>query len=217
MNARRNLTTLTIVLGAIIVWSGIGPKDRGVWWLEVAPAIAVIPLLWFTLERFPLTGLLYTLIGVHGAVLCYGGHTTYAEAPLGFWLQDVFGFERNNYDRIGHIAQGFIPAIAAREVYLRLTPLERGGWLNFLVVCTCLAISAFYEMIEWWVALLSEQAAESFLATQGDVWDTQWDMFLALMGAIAALLLLSRIHDRQLAALPGSERAPTRGAQTGPD
>ena len=201
MHPRRQLSILTVALGAILIVSGIAPHDRATWWLEVLPVIVIIPLLWATLRRFPLTPMLYTLIGIHGAILCLGGHYTYARVPLGFWAEDVFGFTRNHYDRLGHIAQGFVPAIAAREILLRLTPLRLGGWLFFLVTCTCLAISAFYEMVEWWVALISQDAAESFLGTQGDSWDTQADMFMALCGAIAAQVLLGSWHDRQLARL----------------
>lgn len=198
MRARRDLTLTTLVLASALVWSGIGPRDRLTWWLEVAPVLAVLPILWWTLARFPLTRLLYVLTAVHGVILCYGAHYTYAETPLGFWMQDLLGAERNHYDRLGHVAQGFIPAIAAREVMLRCTPLVRGGWLFFLVTCVCMAISVTYEFLEWGAALVSAEAAESFLGTQGDHWDTQWDMFLATLGAIAAQLLLRRLHDRQL-------------------
>ena len=200
MRARRDLTITSLVLGAALIWSGIGPKDRLTWWLEVAPVLLVLPLLWWTLPRFPLTRLLYVLIAIHGVILCYGGHYTYAETPLGFWLQDLMEADRNHYDRVGHIAQGFVPAIAAREVLLRCSPLQRGGWLFFLVTCVCMAISVTYEFLEWGAAMVSEEAAESFLGTQGDHWDTQWDMFLATLGAIAAQLMLGRLHDRQLAA-----------------
>ena len=202
MRARRQLTVLTIFLGGVLVWSGIAPKERHTWWLEIAPILIVLPILWLTVRRFPLTPMLYLLIGVHGAVLCYGGHYTYAEAPLGFWMQDIMGAARNHYDRLGHVAQGFVPAVAVREILLRTSPLRRGRWLAFLTCCTCLAASAIYEFVEWWTAMISAEAAESFLGTQGDHWDTQWDMFLALLGAIAALLLVSRLHDRQLAKLP---------------
>lgn len=204
MRATRNLQCLTAVLVTCLLWSGIDPKERHTWWLEIAPVLIVLPLLWLTVRRFPLTPMLCLLIGVHGAILCYGGAYTYAEVPLGFWLQDAMDAARNHYDRIGHFAQGFVPAIAVREVLLRTSPLERGGWLSFLACCTCLAFSALYEFIEWWAALVSAEAAESFLGTQGDPWDTQWDMFLALCGAVAALLLLSRWHDKQLKTL----RAP---------
>ena len=201
MRAKRDLILTSLVLGAALAWSGIGPKDRVTWWLEVAPVLIALPLLWLTLARFPLTRLAYVLIAVHGVILCYGGHYTYAETPLGFWMQDVLGAARNHYDRVGHVAQGFVPAIITREVLLRTSPLQRGGWLFFLVTCVCMAISMVYEFVEWAAALLSEEAAASFLGTQGDHWDTQWDMFLATLGALAAQLLLARLHDRQLATL----------------
>ena len=181
-----------------LVISGIHPVERGTWWLEVAPVIVAVPLLWLTRERFPLTPLVYVLVTVHAMILMLGGHYTYANVPLGFWLQDLLDFARNPYDRLGHFAQGFVPAIVAREILLRCTPLTRGGWLFFIVVCICLAISACYEFIEWWAALIGGGSAEAFLGTQGDVWDTQWDMFLATIGAITSLLLLSRLHDREL-------------------
>jgi putative membrane protein len=188
-----------IAVAAIgLVLSGISPSERLTWWLEVLPVMIAVPLLWLTRERFPLTPLAYVLISVHAAILMLGGHYTYAHVPLGFWLQDAFDLMRNPYDRIGHFAQGFVPAIIAREILLRRSPLQRGGWLFFIVVSICLAISACYEFIEWWAALIGGGSAEAFLGTQGDVWDTQWDMFLATLGAITALLVLSRIHDRHL-------------------
>jgi len=194
----------TALLGAVLVllgWSAIAPHDRFTWFLEVAPVLIGAPVLLGTYARFRLTPLLYTLLAIHAGVLIVGGHYTYAEVPLGFWAQDAFGFARNHYDRIGHFAQGFVPAILARELLLRLTPLRVGNWLFFLVLCVCLAFSAFYELVEWWVAAATGSAAEAFLGTQGDPWDTQWDMFLALIGATTAQLLLSRLHDRQLAEL----------------
>ena len=201
MSAPRALWFTTLVGAVGLVWSGIGPNDRATWLLEVMPVILVLPLLWFTHRRFPLTPLLYVLVAVHAAILMLGGHYTYALVPLGDWVRDAFDLARNHYDRLGHVAQGFIPAIAAREILLRRTPLQRGGWLFMLVAATCLAISACYEFLEWWTAVIIGGAADAFLATQGDVWDTQWDMFLALCGAITAQLLLARLHDRQLAAL----------------
>lgn len=155
-------------------------------------------LLIATRKRFPLTPLAYWLILLHAIVLMVGGHYTYAEVPAGDWLRDLVGGERNNYDKLGHLAQGFVPAIVAREILLRNRVIGRRGWLSFLIVCICLAIAAVYELLEWWVALISEEAAESFLGTQGYVWDTQSDMFLAGVGAVLALLILGRIHDRQL-------------------
>lgn len=198
----RGATYPNALLGAVLLllgWSAIGPHDRFTWLLEVAPVLIGIPILLTTFARFPLTPLLYTLLALHGAILIVGGHYTYAEVPLGFWIQDAFGLVRNHYDRIGHFAQGFVPAIVARELLLRLSPLHVGKWLFFLVLCVCLACSAFYELIEWWVAAATGSAAEAFLGTQGDPWDTQWDMFLALIGAILAQLIFSRLHDRQLA------------------
>ena len=189
---------LAVVLPALLL-SGIGPYDRLTWWLEIAPVLIAVPVLLATHRRFPLTPLLYGLIALHALILMYGGHYTYARTPLGFWIQDLFDLARNHYDRIGHVAQGFVPAIAAREVLLRRSPLGPRGWLPFLVVCVCMAISVTYEFVEWWTALLAGGAAEDFLATQGDVWDTQWDMFLATCGAITALAVLSPLHDRQLA------------------
>jgi putative membrane protein len=200
--AREVLILLAIVAVALLV-SGIAPKERGTWVLETFPVFVAAPLLWLTWDRFRLTPLAYRLIAVHALILILGGTYTYAEVPLGFWLQDLFGLARNPYDRIGHFAQGFVPAILAREILLRRSPLRPGKWLFFLVCCVCLAISACYEFLEWWSALILGQGAEAFLGTQGDVWDTQWDMFMALVGAIAAQLLFGRVHDRQLARLAG--------------
>lgn len=191
-----------LAAGAIaLVVSGIHPHDRFTWFLEVVPIFIGVPILLATRRRFPLTPLLYILIFIHALILMLGGHYTYAEVPLGFWVQDLLDLGRNHYDRLGHFAQGFVPAILAREILLRKTPLRPGGWLFFLVASVCLAFSAFYEFTEWWAAVLGGSAADAFLGTQGDVWDTQWDMFLALTGAITAQLLLARIHDRQLARL----------------
>lgn len=182
----------------VLLWSGINPTDRLTWALEVFPVVIAIPLLVFSWSRFPLTSLLYVLIFIHGLILMMGGHYTYAEVPLGFYVQDLFDLSRNHYDRLGHLLQGVTPAILAREVLIRRSPLESGKWLFVIATSIALAFSAFYEMIEWWTALLYGGSADSFLATQGDVWDTQWDMFMALIGAIGAQLLLSRVHDRQL-------------------
>jgi putative membrane protein len=193
------LWLLLATLAVILLWSGIGPKERGTWWLEVAPVFIGIPFLATTYRRFSLTPLAYILVWLHAIILMVGGHYTYAEVPLFHWIRDAFGLARNHYDRVGHLAQGFVPAILAREVLLRTSPLRQGKWLVFLVCCVCLAISALYELIEWWAALLtSPETGTAFLGTQGDVWDTQWDMFLALAGSIAALLTLSRLHQRQL-------------------
>ena len=197
----REAIALLVLTAIALVVSGIGPHDRGTWILEVAPVVIAAPILYFTWRSFRLTPLTYWLIFVHALILILGGHYTYANVPLGFWLQELFDLARNPYDRIGHFAQGFVPAIIAREILLRRSPLKPGRWLFFIVACICLAISAVYEFIEWWAALLLGQGAQEFLGTQGDPWDTQWDMFLALCGAITAQLLLARIHDRQLARL----------------
>ena len=183
---------------AVLVWSGIGPKDTVTWCLEVAPAVLGGVALWFTRERFPLTTLVYVLILIHCVILMIGGHYTYAEVPLGDWVRDLVDGTRNNYDKLGHFVQGFIPAMIARELMIRLQVFNSARWRDFFIVCFCLGFSAFYELIEWWVALLSEEAADAFLGTQGYVWDTQSDMGWALFGAIAALILLSGLHDRQL-------------------
>jgi putative membrane protein len=189
---------LWVMVAVVTLWSAIGPKDRFTWWLEALPALVVLVLLPVLHRRFRFTTLAYILVAAHAMVLLVGAHYTYAEVPLFDWVRDTFGFSRNHYDRVGHLMQGFTPAIVAREVLLRRSPLAGSRWLPFLVVCFCLAFSAFYEMIEWWVAVASGDEAVAFLATQGDVWDTQWDMFLALVGATAALALLSGLHGRQL-------------------
>jgi len=183
---------------AVLIWSGIGPKDTVTWGLEVFPAVLGGAVLWITRDRFPLTPLVYALILIHCVILMVGGHYTYAEVPLGEWFRDAFDGTRNNYDKLGHFVQGFIPVMIARELMIRLQVFNSQRWRDFYLVCFCLAFSAFYELIEWWVALLSDEAADAFLGTQGYVWDTQSDMGWALFGAIAGLLLLSRIHDRQL-------------------
>jgi putative membrane protein len=188
------ITVVVLALG----WSLVIARDRLTWLLEVVWVIAALPLLAWRWSNFPLTRLLCWLLAAHALVLIYGGAYTYAQTPLGFWLRDLFDFERNPWDRVGHLMQGFVPAILARELLLRLTPLRRGGWLVYLVLAACLSFSAFFELIEWWSALAFGADADAFLATQGDVWDTQWDMFLCLLGAIASLLLWSRLHDRQL-------------------
>ncbi|MBT8099759.1 MAG: DUF2238 domain-containing protein [Gammaproteobacteria bacterium] len=190
-----------VIFTAVLVWSGINPKDMATWFLEVLPALIAFALLIATRERFRLTTLLYVLILVHCVILMVGGHYTYAEVPLGDWVRDWLGQDRNNYDKLGHLAQGFVPAIVAREISIRLGVFRSRAWMNYFIVAMCLGISAFYELIEWWVALLSDEAAESFLGTQGYVWDTQSDMAVALLGAILALVLLGRWHDRQLRAL----------------
>jgi putative membrane protein len=195
---RREPTLLLAAAIVLLALSRIGAYEPGTWILEVAPIIIIAPILVLTAWRFPLTPLVYRLLFVHALILMVGGHYTYAKVPLGFWVQDALGLARNHYDRLGHFAQGFVPAMLAREVLLRRSPLQRGKWLGFLVLCVCLAVSATYELIEWLAAVLGGSAADAFLGTQGDVWDTQWDMFMALVGATAALLLLTRLHDRQL-------------------
>jgi putative membrane protein len=196
----KKLLCLLIFL-LVLAWSAIAPKDYYTWLLEAAPAIIGVLVLLVTYRRFPLTELLYVLILLHCIVLLVGAHYTYVEVPLFDTIKPWFGFERNNYDKLGHFVQGFVPAIIAREILLRNRVVAGRAWLNFLVICICLALSAFYELLEWWVALLSGAAAESFLGTQGYIWDTQSDMAFALLGAIAALVLLSPLHDRQLRAL----------------
>ena len=187
-----------IIFFATLIWSGIEPKDSPTWVLEVLPAVVGFAVLVATRRRFPLTSLAYLLILAHCIVLMVGGHYTYAEVPLFDWIRDGFGLERNNYDKLGHFMQGFVPAIVAREILVRNAIIAGKGWMSFIIVSICLAISAFYELIEWWVAILSDEAAEAFLGTQGYVWDTQSDMMYALVGAIAALVLLSKLHDKQL-------------------
>ena len=195
------LVTLLVIVGIALFVSGIAPYDRTTWWLEIFPVPIAAPLLLLTARRFPLTPLTYTLLAVHALILILGGHYTYARVPLGFWVQDLLGLARNHYDRLGHFAQGFIPAILVRELLLRTSPLRPGRWLFVLVTATCLAFSACYELFEWWAALAGGHAAAAFLGTQGDVWDTQWDMFLALVGALLAQLILGRTHNHSLAKL----------------
>ena len=196
----RPATWIALFTG-VLLWSGFEPKDTVTWLLEVSPAVIAAIVLFATRQRFPLTRLAYVLILVHCVILMVGGHYTYAEVPAGDWFRELFDPPRNNYDKLGHLAQGFIPAIVTREVVIRLQVFNSAAWRNFFIVCFCLAVSAFYELIEWWVALLSDEAADAFLGTQGYVWDTQSDMFFALVGAVLALALLGRLHDRQLAEL----------------
>lgn len=182
----------------VLVWSGINPHDYPTWWLEVLPALIGFAVLVYTRDTFPLTRLVYVLILIHAVILMVGGRYTYAEVPLFDWIGEMLNHERNNYDKLGHFVQGFIPAIITREIVIRKNVFNSGNWRNFFIICFCLGFSAFYELIEWWVALLSEEAAESFLGTQGYIWDTQSDMGWAFFGAILALVLLGRLHDRQL-------------------
>lgn len=195
---RTESIALLLAVSAVLLWSAIAPTDRLTWFMEVIWVLAAVPLLFATRKTFPLTRVLLWLIAIHCVILIYGGKYTYAVTPLGDWFKATFDLARNHYDRLGHFAQGFIPAILARELLLRCTPLRPGGWLFYLVCAACLSFSAFFEFIEWWAALIMGGDADKYLATQGDVWDTQWDMFLALCGAILAQLTLSRLHDRQL-------------------
>jgi putative membrane protein len=204
---------LALVLAALAV-SAVGPRDRLTWWMEVAPVLLAVPVLVATRRRFPLTPVVYVLVAIHAAVLCLGGHYTYAEVPLGFWAKDLLGLARNPYDRLGHLMQGFVPALVVREVLLRTSPLRSGRWLFVLGTGLVLALSAVYEFVEWGAALVLGQGADAFLGMQGDPWDTQWDMFMCLAGALLSQLLLARLQDRQLARLasPGSPHTPERRA-----
>lgn len=205
--ARTNLSPTRLHWGLFfsfligLAWSAFRPHDRFTWMLEVAPAVVAAGLLVATFRRFEFTALAYVCIWLHAMILLVGGHYTYAEVPLFNWLRDAVEGSRNHYDRVGHVAQGFFPAIVAREVLVRCSPLRPGKWLAFLATCVCLAISATYELLEWCTALATGEAAEAFLGTQGDIWDTQWDMALALAGAIAAQATLARLHNRQLSAV----------------
>ncbi|MFF3559372.1 DUF2238 domain-containing protein [Streptomyces sp. NPDC002574] len=187
-----------ILVCAALVLSGIHPRERGTWILETFWVMIGLPLAVVLRRRFPLTGLLCALLALHAVVLSVGGHYTYAQVPLGEWLRDGLDLSRNPFDRIGHLMQGFVPAVLVREILVRTSPLRGSRWLAPLTVCACMAFSAFFELLEWWASLIGGDAADAFLATQGDVWDTQWDMFCALIGAVLSLLLLSGVHDRQL-------------------
>jgi len=188
------LTTLSIVF----VWSAIAPLERFTWWLEILPILIALPILFLTYKKLEFTQLAYSLMLVHAIILLIGGHYTYAEVPLFNWLRDTFDLSRNYYDRVGHLAQGFVPAIVAREILIKKSPLVSGRWLFFMTCCICLSVSVMYEFIEWWIAVYEGGAADAFLGTQGDVWDTQWDMFCALIGSITAQRLLANMHDRQM-------------------
>lgn len=209
MRDSRFLAIGSIVLVALLALSGIRPYDRLTWLMEVLPVMIVLPVLWATRERFPLTPLLYAAIFVHSMILIMGGAYTYARVPLGFALQDFFDLARNPYDKVGHFAQGFVPALAAREILLRGRYVAGKRMLSFLVVCVVLAVSASYELVEWAAALAMGQGADEFLGTQGDPWDTQSDMAMALLGALAALLSLGRVQDRQVRALEEPSCVPT--------
>jgi putative membrane protein len=207
MNETRRLHLALLLMVAVVIgWSAWQPYDRLTWWLETSPGLVAILLLAATYRRFRLTTFCYTLIALHICVLCVGGHYTYAQVPLFDWLRPVFGWQRNNYDRLGHVMQGLVPAIAAREVIIRLDVVRRKKWIPFLVVSICLGISATYELLEWWAALVGGSAANEFLGSQGDVWDTQSDMFLALAGAVCGLLFFSYFHNRALREIMTAER-----------
>ncbi len=194
---------LFLILGVLLVliWSGVVPRDRLTWFMEVIWVMIGLPLVIWAWKRFPLTRLLCWLLAIHAVILMVGGRYTYVEVPIGLWIRDAFDLSRNHYDRLGHFAQGFIPAILARELLLRRTPLRPGPWLFYLVVSCSLAFSAFFEFLEWWAAVAMGGRADAFLATQGDIWDTQWDMFLAMCGAILAQLIFARMHSRQVGVL----------------
>ena len=196
MNIKTALWLLTFF--GVLLWSVIEPKDLNTWFLEVFPALIGFGVLAWTYKSFPLTPLLYTLILFHSIILMVGGHYTYAEVPLFDTLKEMFDMSRNNYDKVGHFTQGFVPVMIAREITIRKEVFKSRGWMNFFIVCFVLAFSAFYELIEWTVAMISGEGAEAFLGTQGYVWDTQSDMAWALFGAVVGLLLLSRYHDKQL-------------------
>ena len=196
----RNSIIWAAIFLAVMLWSAYEPFDTTIWVLEAAPAIIGVAILLFTRKRFPLTTLTYVLILIHCIILMVGGHYTYAEVPIGDWVRETFDQSRNNYDKLGHFVQGFIPAIIAREIVIRLNVFNSAAWRNFFIVCFCLAVAAFYELIEWWVAIAAGESAEAFLSMQGYVWDTQADMWTALIGAVLALLLLGKLHDKQLRA-----------------
>ncbi len=194
---------LLLPVVAVLIWSGIAPKDRLTWFLEVAPVLVGLPVAIFIDRKYKITALLFVLLCIHAVILCVGGKYTYAEVPFGFYVQDWFGFTRNHYDRLGHFAQGFVPALLFREWLIRKNAIASNALRTLVAISFCLSFSAIYEFIEWGTALLTGSAADAFLGTQGDVWDTQWDMFLALLGAVAAHACLSRVHDRQISRLRG--------------
>lgn len=206
------LATVVVAGLAVSAWA---PRERTTWFLETVWVLVGLPLVVFTWRRFPLTNLLCCLLAVHALVLAVGGHYTYAQVPLGDWVRDTFGLDRNPYDRFGHLMQGFVPAVLVRELLSRTSPLRGSRWLAPLTVCACLAFSAVFEMLEWLAAVVGGHSADAFLATQGDVWDTQWDMFCALIGATVSVLVLSRPHDRQLDALGVTSRCRGAGSTAG--
>lgn len=182
----------------ILIWSAIKPHDYFTWFLEVIPGLAGVTVLSFTYKKFKFTNFIYTCVLIHCSILFIGGHFTYAEEPFFNWLKETFDWDRNNYDKVGHFAQGFFPALIIRELFIRLNVLKREGWLFFVIVSICLAISAFYELIEAWVSMLSGESADAFLGTQGYVWDTQTDMMIALLGSLVALIFFSKLHDKKI-------------------
>ena len=187
------------LVGLVLLWSGLSPRDRFTWFMEVFPVLIAVPVLLATGRRFPFTNLAYGLMALHAIILMVGGKYTYAEMPFFNWIRDEFGLARNYYDRLGHLAQGFVPAVVAREILVRQSPLKKGAWLFVTVTSLCLSASALYELLEWQTAVWTGEAAEAFLGTQGDIWDTQWDMFLALAGALTSQILLGPFHDSQMA------------------
>ncbi|MDH4121511.1 MAG: DUF2238 domain-containing protein [Deltaproteobacteria bacterium] len=200
MNKHHSPLALLAAFLLLLAWSGFAPADRFTWWMEVFPALIGLVVLLATYRKFPLTPLAYTLIWLHAAILLVGGHYTYAEVPIGNWARDAFDLSRNHFDRLGHLAQGFVPAILAREVLLRRSPLRPGKWLFFLTVCFSQTVSAWYEFLEWWTALATGSASDAFIGSQGDPWDTQTDMFMALVGAVLAQVTLAGWHLRQMTA-----------------
>ncbi len=195
---RRWLLPLLLIVGVLLIVSGWHPYERSTWWMEVAPIMIAAPVLIATHRRFPLTSLLYVLIALHALILMLGGAYTYARVPIGFWVQETFDLSRNPYDKLGHFAQGFVPAMVAREIFVRLQIVRAGRWPAVLAVACALSVSLIYELVEWGAAVALGQGADAFLGTQGDPWDTQSDMGMAFLGAVCAVLLLSRVHDRQL-------------------
>ncbi|HZP60885.1 MAG TPA: DUF2238 domain-containing protein [Opitutaceae bacterium] len=198
----RRLIWFLLLLALVAGWSWHAPYDRLTWWLESTPVVVGVPLILFFQKKFPLSSLLLVLLWLHCTLLLVGGHYTYARVPLGEWAKAWFGWTRNNYDKLGHFTQGFVPAVLTREILIRRSPLRGSRWLGFLVVCVCLAFSAFYELVEWGTAMLSGAAADDFLGTQGDPWDTQTDMLWALIGATLCVCLIGRIHNRSMEKLP---------------
>jgi putative membrane protein len=208
MSSSKYHAQLLIAVLAFFVWSGIAPHDtRLTWFLETLPIMIALPVILLTYRRFPLTSLIYTLIAIHAMVLMLGGHYSYAKVPLGFWMEDWFGWTRNNYDKIGHFMQGFAPALYVREIITRTSPLKPGRWLNFMSVAIPLAFSALYEIIEWLASLSNPTDTEAFLGTQGYIWDTQTDMFWCLVGSIVALVSLAKVHNKYLARMVSSKKA----------